>query len=420
MRVLFVHQNFPGQFKHLAPALAASPGVEVRSLAMREDLNLPGIQHLRYAVSRSSSTQCHPWVVDAESKVIRAEAAAKAAVQLRHAGFVPDLVCVHPGWGEGLFLKDVFPDARMLSWCEYFYRSTGLDAGFDPEFPGEPFAEWRLRLKNATNLLSLDAMDWGITPTHFQRSTHPPLYQPRISVIHEGINTALARPRTGVRLTLSNGAVINPGDELVTFVNRNLEPVRGFHVFMRALPRILQERPKARVVIVGGNDTSYGPPPTDGIGFRQRMQAELGDRLDLSRVFFMGQVPYTTFLALLQASSVHVYLTYPFVLSWSMLEAMAAGCLVVGSRTAPVSEVITHGRNGLLVDFFDPNALASTVCNALARPRDFGALRVAARQTVVDRYDLRTVCLPQQLALLNTLAEGRTPKANGQVAMAPD
>lgn len=413
MRVLFVHQNFPGQFKYLAPVLAQQPGNEVVALSMREDRQLPGIRHVRYQAGRGSTPQIHPWAVDFESKLIRAEAAARAASQLKASGFVPDLICVHPGWGESLFLKDVFPSARLLSWCEYFYQPQGFDAGFDPEYPEPEFNDWRLRAKNAGNLMALDLTDWGITATQFQRSSHPARYQPRISVIHEGIHTANVRPQPGVRLRLSNGAVLDDGDELLTFVNRNLEPLRGFHVFMRALPRILRERPHARVVVLGGDDVSYGQRPADGVSARQRLLSELSDQLDLSRVFFLGKLPYRQYLALLQVSRVHVYLTYPFVLGWSMLEAMAAGCLVVGSRTAPVTEVLEHGVNGLLVDFFDTDGLASTTCDALARPEAYRHLRVAARQTVVDRYDLRGVCLPQQLALLQAVAEGRMPEHIG-------
>jgi glycosyltransferase involved in cell wall biosynthesis len=298
----------------------------------------------------------------------------------------------------------------MLSWCEFYYQPKGQDAGFDPEFPDEdPLANWRLRMKNAVNLLALDTTDWGITATAFQKSTHPALYQPKISVIHEGINTAIVKPEPGVRLTLSNGAVLNAGDELLTFVNRNLEPIRGFHVFMRALPRILRERPNARVAILGGDETSYGRPPADGVTFRKRMLQELDGQLDVSRVFFLGKLPYKQYLALLQASRVHVYLTYPFVLGWSMIEAMSAGCLVVGSRTAPVTEVLRHGENGLLVDFFDIDGLASTVCEALARPEQYLHLRQAARRTAVERYDLQTVCMPRQLALMQAVARGQPP-----------
>lgn len=413
MRVLFVHQNFPGQFKYLAPVLAQQPGHEVVALAMREDPKLPRVRHVRYQVGRGSTPQIHPWAVDFESKLIRAEAAARAASQLKASGFVPDLICVHPGWGESLFLKDVFPTARMLSWCEYFYQPQGFDAGFDPEYPEPDFNDWRLRAKNAGNLLALDVTDWGITATQFQKSSHPLRYQPRISVIHEGIHTDTVRPQAGVRLSLSNGAVLNDGDELLTFVNRNLEPLRGFHVFMRALPRILRERPQARVAILGGDEVSYGKTPTGGVSARQRLLRELDGQLDLSRVLFLGKLPYAQYLALLQASRVHVYLTYPFVLGWSMLEAMAAGCLVIGSRTAPVTEVLEHGVNGLLVDFFDTDALATAACDALARPEQYRPLREAARRTVTERYDLRRVCLHQQLALLQAVAEGREPTPVG-------
>jgi len=205
-------------------------------------------------------------------------------------------------------------------------------------------------------------------------------------VVHEGVDAQLMQPDPQARFTLPNGTVLRRGDPVITYVARNLEPYRGFHVFMRTLPEILQRNPQAQVVIVGGDEVSYGNKPKDTPNWREAMQKEVGERIDASRVHFTGKLPYLQYRSLLQVSAVHVYLTYPFVLSWSMLEAMSCGCLLVASRTAPVEEVIEHGKNGLLVDFFDQAALVEQVSEALSQPNRFSEIRHQARQTVLQRY----------------------------------
>jgi glycosyltransferase involved in cell wall biosynthesis len=421
MRVLFVHQNFPGQYLHLAPALAAQ-GDDVVAISIERQKPLPGVRGFRYKPRRRSSTDIHPWVADTETKVIRGEAAAQAALELRNKGFAPDVICAHPGWGEALFLKDVFPKTRMLSFVEFYYKAEGADFGFDPEFGENDVAgRCRLRMKNANSLLNLDAADWCITPTEWQRSTVPARYRERTTVIHDGIDTERVKPdpKAVVRLAKS-GLELKPGDEVITFVARNMEPYRGFHVFMRALPEIQQRRPNAVVLIVGGDDVSYGKRLPTGETWRQKMLAEVADRLDMRRVRFVGRIPYDDFVAMLQVSAVHVYLTYPFVLSWSMLEAMSAGCLVIGSATPPVEEVIRDGENGLLVDFFSPPRIAAAVDRVLSRPDRMADIRRRARETVIERYDLRTVCLSRHVALVDAVASGRLPPdLDAEIASAP-
>ena len=411
MRVLFVHQNFPGQYLHLASALAAR-GDEVVALAIEKQQPPPGARVFHYQPRRASSSGIHPWVADIETKVIRGEAAAQAALAIRDKGFVPDVICAHPGWGEALFLKDVFPNTPMLSFIEFYYKVDGADFGFDPEF-AEGHAvggRCRLRMKNANSLLNLDIADWCVTPTEWQRSTVPARYQARMTVIHDGIDTERVKPNPDVVMRLAqSGLTLRPGDEVITFVNRNMEPYRGFHVFMRAIPEIQKRRPNAVMLIVGGDEISYGKRLPPGETWRQRMLAEVGDRLDLRRVRFVGRVPYNDFVAMLQVSAVHVYLTYPFVLSWSMLEAMSAGCLVIGSSTPPVQEVIRDGDNGLLVDFFSPQAIAEAIDRALSHPDRMADIRRRARQSVIEGYDLRGVCLPRHIALVDAVATGRLP-----------
>ena len=418
MNVLFIHQNFPGQFKHLAPALARQGHTVVAMTLQRTSAShWQGVRLVPYAVQRGSTPQIHPWVADIETQTIRAEACFRAALQMKAQGFTPDVIIAHHGWGESLFLKDVWPEAKLGIYCEFFYHPQGADVGFDPEFPAKDAGEvCRLRLKNLNNLLHFEVADAGISPTHWQASTFPERFRERIRVIHDGIDTQALQPNPQVTLTLTTQAgerlTLSRADEVVTFVNRNLEPYRGFHIFMRALPSILQRRPKARVLIVGGNDVSYGarPDPARYGGlktWREIFTAEVRPRIadaDWQRVHFLGHIPYPHFIALLQLSTVHVYLTYPFVLSWSLLEAMSVGCAIVASDTPPVREAIRHDETGRLVDFFDVTALAQEVCALLEDRAARERLGANARAHAQRHYDLAHVCLPQQLAWVEGLA----------------
>lgn len=406
VRVLFIHQNFPAQFRHLAPALAAA-GHEVTALAIQPRATLPGVTNHTYSVTRSSTKGVHPWAVDFESKTIRAEAIAYKMVELSSAGFVPDIVVGHPGWGETWLVKDIWPNAPLLAFQEFYY---GADMNFDAEFTAKiQESRWRTRIKNANILVGLETMDWGLSPTEWQKAQFPPHHRNRISVVFDGIDTDVLRPDPSTSVAVGSPEVtLRPGDEVVLFVSRNLEPYRGYHSFMRALPELLKLRPNARVVIVGGDERGYGSVPERGT-WRQQFLDEVRGRIEYSRVHFIGRVPYDLLIALYRVAACHVYLTYPFVLSWSMLESMSTGGVVVGSRTQPVEEVIRHGENGLLVDFFDPAGIARQVAEVLAAPERYTAIRAAARRTVVERYDLRQVCLPKQLALVDAVAAGRLP-----------
>ena len=419
MQLLLVHQNFPGQFKHLAPALVKQ-GHQVSALLMAQAPPPPwqGVQQHSYWPGRGSSPTIHPWVADLETKVIRAQACLEAARKLAAAGYKPDVILAHPGWGESLFLKEVWPQARLGIYCEFHYAAAGADVGFDPEFPGpapndEPC---RIRLKNLNNLMHYQLADAGISPTHWQASTFPEPFRQRISVIHDGIDTNLLKPNPQVSLDLTsrhNATLkLTKQHEVITFVNRNLEPYRGYHIFMRALPDILKRRPEAHVLLVGADGVSYGVQPnTQQYGekswrtvFAEEVRPAIAEA-DWNRVHFLGSVPYQQFVALLQLSTVHVYLTYPFVLSWSLLEAMSIGCAIVASDTAPVRDAITDDHTGRLVDFFDHQALSSSICELLDDPDARARLGQAAREFAITNYDLQYHCLPMQLEWVKQLAQ---------------
>ena len=413
MRILFVHQGFPGQYRHILRALATQGGHQLVGMGVGEpNEQLPqGVHYVRYGLSRGNTPGVHPWIVESESKVLRGEACGAAAAELRSQGFVPDLICAHPGWGESLFLKDVWPDSPLLSYQEFFYHSRGVDYDFDPELQGVP--DWRdcayLRMKNANIMLNLEASDWNVTPTQFQRSSFPAGWLDRISCIHDGIDTSIAAPDPSVPpLTLPDGVRICRGEPIVTFVNRCIEPYRGCHIFLRALPRLQSLFPDARVIIVGRQEgVSYGKSAPGG-SWKQIFLDELEGQLDFSRIHFTGPLPYASFLQLLRLSAAHVYLTYPFVLSWSFLEAMSSQAPVIGSKTAPVEEVIEHGKNGILVDFFSPDCLADAI-DGLLRDREMAeSLGVEARQSVLQKYSLEK-CVPQQLSLMQLVANRSMP-----------
>ncbi|ARE84582.1 GDP-mannose-dependent alpha-(1-2)-phosphatidylinositol mannosyltransferase [Roseovarius mucosus] len=410
MKILFIHQNFPGQYKHLAPLLAQQGhNCVALTLRVKEAMKWQGVQVIPYALPKRNGQSLHPWLVDLDTKVTRAEACWQAAVDLRAKGYTPDLILAHPGWGESLFLRDVWPTAKLGLYCELYHLAGYPHLNFDPEFASKNIeAEaLRIRMKNINNHLHFETGHAGISPTRFQADTFPSPFRERITVSHDGIDTVQAAPLPDVRLTIEGQCDVTRADEVITFVNRNLEPYRGYHVFMRALPRLLRERPNATVLIVGGDEVSYGARPPKGQTWKQifidEVRAQISDE-DWARVRFLGRIPYDQFLRLLQVSRVHVYLTYPFVLSWSLMEAMSCSAAIVAGDTAPVREVITHGETGRLVDFFDREALVDEICALLEDAGARAQLGKTARELIRARYDLRGICLPRQLRWVEDLA----------------
>ena len=401
MNWLFIHQNFPGQYVHAARHLAAA-GDQVVFITQQRERELKGVRKIVYAPT-APPAGLQPFVHEFNASVENGLTVARICDELKRGGFVPDLVAGHNGWGELLYVKEIYRSTPLLGYFEFYYRPHGSDLDFDPEFVPTATDRMRIGTRNSINLLGLESADWGQTPTEFQRNLYPEKYRRGISVIHEGIDTQVVSPDPTTRLWLSGGLSLSRNEPVITYSARNLEPYRGFHIMMRTLPALLERHPTARVLIVGGNEVSYGRRPTQARSWREQMLAELDGQLDLSRVHFLGRLNYPQYLAMLRISSAHIYLTYPFVLSWSLLEAMAAGCAIVASRTEPVEEVIRDGENGCLVDFFDRNALVDRVSDLLADPARYEPMREAARRTVVERYDLASRALPAYLALLRRL-----------------
>lgn len=405
-----MHQGFPGQYIHILRALDAEGGHQLIGLGIEEATDeLPAsVQYFRYGLNQGNQPGLHPWVTDLETKVLRAEPCARAAQELKRKGFTPDLICGHPGWGEMLFLGDIWPQIPILTYQEFFYNPRGFDYDFDPELQGKP--PWEncahIRMKTANQLLNLENSTWCVAPTEFQRTSYPSSWRNQISVIHDGIDTRKAAPNPSPKpVTLADGTVLSPGEKLVTFVNRTLEPYRGCHSMIRAIPELQRLEPDARLLIVGETKgVSYGAVCPEG-EWKDVFLKEIGGQYESNKVIFAGKVPYDQFLTILQLSQVHVYLTYPFVLSWSLLEAMSSGCAIVGSATAPVEEVIDNERNGLLVDFFKPKDLATAIAELLRDRNKALRLGEAARKTILQRFKLE-MCVQEQLKLIQQIANG--------------
>lgn len=405
-QILFLHQNMPGQFRFLAATFAQSPQFAISFLTRREGVEIRNIRTIRYPSPAEERETSEPLLAPVEKVLRFGRAVLEAGHKLRREGYAPHLIVAHPGWGEALFLRDIWPRARIITYGEYYYCAEGGDIGFDPLFPVTAQGLARSRMMNTHLLLAHEQADAILSPTRWQKSRHPALLQPKIEAIFDGIDTVRVTPDPAARFTLPGGGELGRDDEVITYIARNLEPHRGFHVFMRALPALLAARPRAQVVIVGGEDVSYSPAaPAPHPSWKALLlsEVELGEAA--ARVHFVGKLAYADYLALLRVSAAHLYLTFPFVLSWSCLEAMAAGCLMVASDTAPVQEVITHGENGLLFPFHDGAALVETVCAALEDPVRGERLRAAARATVVERYELKA-CLAAQVRLIERVLRG--------------
>jgi len=381
VKYLFVHQNFPGQFLHIARHLAASGSNDVVFITEPNTNHLSGVRKVPYVVPPPGTVSTHVIARDLDAAGRRAEAVAVTAARLKALGFEPDIIIGHHGWGELLNLPDVWPNAPLLGYMEFYYQIKDVDVGFDPEFPTSVTDYPRIRAKNATNLLALNLGQHGFTPTRWQLSTYPRWAQERITLLPEGVDLETCKPDpTSRRQELTIGGMkIGKGEKLVTYVARDLEPYRGFHVMMRALPHLLRARKDVRVVMVGGDGVSYGAPCPRGT-WRELMCAELGHALDPKRVVFPGRVDYQTYLRLLRRSDAHVYLSYPFVASWSLRESLAAGCAVVGSDTPPVREFVEDGGNGVLTPFFDSKGLARRIQQVLEDAALSRRLREGARK----------------------------------------
>lgn len=413
MRVLVLHNNFPAQYRHIVTYLGRHPDHQVVFGTQNVKTAIPGVIRGRIKPTREPHDNTHPYLRSAESAVLAGQAAYRLGQALERRGFVPDIVCGHSGWGPTLYMKEKFPEAKLLCYFEWYYQSHGTDVEFLPNADLSDHNICRIRSTNIPILMDLAACDWGISPTRWQASRFPELFRHKISVLHDGVDVDFFAPEEGTKLTLPD-LDLSDASEIVTYATRGMEPYRGFPQFMRAAALVQKRRPGCHIVVVGEDRVAYGRRLPKGQSYKQKMLDELD--FDPKRLHFTGLLPYSQYRQVLRASSAHVYLTVPFVLSWSMLEAMATGCLVVTSGTEPVLEVVEDGKNAIVVDFFDHEALAERIEHVLRRPDAFRALRAAARRTIEARYALKDL-LPRQIQLIEDVAEGRIPPGEGPASL---
>ncbi len=405
MRVLFLHNNFPAQYRHVATSLAAEQGHQLVFGTQAKNGEIPGVTKAFYKPAREVRAETHHYVRNLESAVLNGQSVYRMCMDLKRQGFVPDLVCGHSGWGPTLYVKDAFPDTRVLSYFEWFYHAHGSDADYLPESEISSDDECRIRTRNAAILLDLANCDWGLCPTLFQRDQFPKIFHNKLTVLHDGVDTDFFKPDPDAVMKVGD-LDLSGAKEIVTYATRGMEPYRGFPQFVEAVAQLQKVRPDMHAVIVGQDRVAYGRKLPDGRTFKQKMLEEL--ELDMSRVHFTGLLPYGEYLKVLQASHAHVYMTVPFVLSWSLIESMATGCLIISSDTEPVREVIRDGKQGLLVDFFDIDGLAKRIAEALDNREALKPLQEAARKVVLKNYALKDT-LPKHVRLLKAVASGALP-----------
>ncbi|WP_169543728.1 glycosyltransferase family 4 protein [Sneathiella aquimaris] len=412
MRVLFLHNNFPAQYRHVAKSLAEKKKNRVVFASHRAVEKIPNVINLIYKPHREGRKETHHYLRTTENAVINGQSLFRACIDLKNKGFTPDIICAHSGWGPALYVKDVFPDAKLLCYFEWYYHAFGSDADFLKESSINFDDAGRIRTKNLPVLMDLAHCDWGQIPTQFQASQFPDTFKPKLSVLHDGVDTDFFKPKPNAP-KIFGSLDLSHADEILTYATRGMEPYRGFPEFMRAANLLMKQRPNLHVVVVGQDRVAYGKKLPEGESWRKRMIEELDP--DMSRLHFTGLLPYADYLKVLQASTVQAYLTIPFVLSWSLIECLSCGALVVASDTDPVKEVIRDGENGFLADFFDHEAFAEKIAFALDHHKELDDIRKSARKTVMDRYAHKKL-LPRHLRLIKDIANGTFPPSEGAIS----
>ena len=400
MKILFIHQNFPAQFKHLAKIFAEDKNNEVKFICRYPNkVIIDGVEKIvSKPITKNKNQRGHRYLRTFNEAVYMGQAGWRACKRLKDQGFEPDIIYAHSGWGDSMFVKDIFPKAPYIAYMEFFYRAFGADIGFLPNTKVTEDDIARTRVRNANHLINLEACDWAISPTNWQASLHPKDFYHKFSVIHEGVDTDIIKPVKKKRNELLiEKSKIPFSSELITYITRTCEQYRGFEQAMEAISILLEKRPNATFIIVGKNGAGYGPNSQEIIGYKERILGKMN--LNSDRVYCYNYLPYDKYIEVLQHSTVHIYLTVPFVLSWSMIEAMSAGCAVVASNTKPVQEVIRDGENGMLADFFNPSEIAEKVELLLKNPKMRQTISKNARRCVESKYSIKKI-IPDYIKLI--------------------
>jgi glycosyltransferase involved in cell wall biosynthesis len=394
MHILFVHQNFPAQFGHIAAYLVRRQGYRCSFVSQQPAGNVGGIECIRYDLKGGATEQTHYCSRSFENAIWHSHALYDALAA--RPDIKPDLVVAHSGFLSTVFLRELY-DCPVVNYFEYYYRTVGADMDYRPDFPYPAINRLRAHARNANILLDLENCDAGYSPTRWQRSLFPPTYRDKIRVIFDGIDTNVWRPQHGLPRHVGNWTVPD-GMRVVTYVSRGMESIRGFDIFMKVAKLLCERRKDVVFFVVGEDRVCYGGDLefTGARSFKEWVLSR--DQYDLSRFVFTGLMPTSSLAQLLAFTDLHIYLTVPFVLSWSLMDALACGATVLASDTAPVREMITHEHNGLLANFFDIEGLADAAGRVLDNPPEFRPLGQAGVKMIHERYSL-DVCLPRMLAL---------------------
>ena len=398
MKLLLVHQNFPGQFRDLGPGLC-DRGHELKAIGSSQRPTDSRIEVLRYAHNPVKLSGIHPHCLEVDEWIRRSEQVAESEMSLKRRGWAPDVMLAHPGWGEALLLRQVFPSTPLVIWPELWLRPEHL--GIDPE--GITVAQMQyLRIKDWLIDGAMADASLAVIPTNYQAKTFPQRWQSKIAVVHEGVPEAMFQMPRLQQLTIAKGVTLGPDVPVVTFISRNLEPMRGFPTFMRALPHLLANHPTVNVVIVGGDEVSYSSAPGDGRNWRDHLLEEVGSQIDLQRVHLFGRIPHDQLQKLYRRSDLHVYLSKAFVLSWSFLELMACGTPVLAEANPMMEELIKPGINGALWRG-QPDSLAKAILTLLQTPDQLKRWGLQAKQELQPTY-LQQHCLDRLEQLLKQQA----------------
>ncbi len=400
IKVLFLHTNFPGQYRRIVPFLKASGGFDMRAATLQTNKQKIDIQHVRFSKHREAREDIHPALRRMENAVLTGQAAYSALLTLRNTQWSPDVICAHSAFGAGFFVKDVYPKAKYLAYNEWYFNGPISDDGH-PSSTDDHDALVRSRIANSALLIDLAAMDAGVTPTRWQHEQFPEVFRPNIQILHDGVDTDYYQPGNRTTVGMPDGTALTSDDDVITYVARGMEPYRGFPQFMEAVAKVQKQNPKAHAVIVGDDRVAYGSKRKDGMTYKE--YALKNFELDIERTHFTGLVSTNALRAIFRISSVHVYLTVPFVLSWSMIEAMSTGCVILGSDTPPVQEVISDGENGFLVDLFDSDRIAERILDIIQNNSTLADIRAKARETILQRYDAKNT-LPCHRQMIVDLA----------------
>lgn len=399
MNILFVHRDFPGQFKYLVKSLASNPKNNVFFITNDDKNQISGVKKLVYQVPKNIPADTHPFLSTHEELLLHGQAAASLTLGLRKQKIKFDVIYVHPS-GPGLFMKYIYPDIPMVYYCEWFSRAQGSDIDFEGNSVDE-VQKMQIRASNSINLIDLYSSDACVTSTNWQKQQFPKEFHNKIQVIYNGVDTEKFKPSNDAKFLVKEKNIeFGLEDEVITYGTRGMEPYRGFPQFLEIAVHLQKKRPNLHVIITGEDKTYYSPQLVNDT-FKNYMLKNLSG-LDTNRVHFVRKLPHDNYAKLLQVSSAHVYFTYPYILSQSVLEAMSAGCCIVASDTKPVLEFVKDGENGLLFGFNNFNQIVEKIEYALDNKEKMQKIRAAARKTIIENYSLDKV-LPQQINLINNL-----------------